>query len=120
MTTIIYSLSYCSLAYPYGRAVLPNPPGRETTLTVPASERAASNEIKNLFHYSKSNSNKRKHGAKATGISKKKKLKMWNHTFVCLSNPADDSPPDSMARAQLQLAGLGEKKISFFFIWMLR
>lgn len=92
---------------PFGRTL-------PTTLGTPVSERSASNELKNLFHYTKGNSNKRKQGASATGSKKKKKLKMWNHTFVCLSIPTDDSPPDCMARAKLQMAGLGEKKVSIF------
>ena len=37
---------------------------------------------------------------------------MWTHTFVCLSLPSQRYVPDSDERAVLQLAGLGEKKIS--------
>lgn len=92
---------------------MPVSSGREAALgtRTPVS---ASNELRNLFHYNKHTSNKRK-GANATSSGKKKKkLKMWNHTFVCLSSPTDDSSPDRMTRANLQMAGLGEKKLSLF------
>ena len=38
---------------------------------------------------------------------------MWTHTFVCLANSTQDTLPDGEERASLQLAGLGEKRISF-------
>lgn len=77
----------------------------------PVSQQSASGELKKLFHYSQSN--KRKLSTKAQS-SKKKKLKMWSHLFVCLSSPTDESPPDTTLRAELQIAGLGEKKVSLF------
>ena len=86
-------------------------PGHEAVLSAPSSQRSASNELKHLFHYNQCN--KRKSSTKACG-AKKKKLKAWNHAFVCLSSPTDGDPPDSMTRAQLQLAGLCEKKVSLF------
>lgn len=43
--------------------------------------------------------------------SKKKKIATWTHTFVCLSHTSDDTVPDSDYRAELQMAGLGEKRI---------
>lgn len=46
------------------------------------------------------------------GKTKKKKVPTWSHTFVCLSSTSQDTIPDSQERAQLQIAGLGEKKIS--------
>ena len=79
----------------------------------------ASDEIKNLFHYTQSTSSNQSKKRKAPGTrssknNKKKKIKMWNHTFVCLCNPMDCDTPDSMLRAHLQLAGLGGKKIELF------
>ena len=38
---------------------------------------------------------------------------MWTHNFVCLSNINASSPPDLQERASLQIAGLGEKRVSF-------
>lgn len=46
------------------------------------------------------------------GGKKKKKLPSWTHTYVCLASPTQRYVPDSDERATLQLAGLGEKKIS--------
>ena len=51
-------------------------------------------------------------GKKRRVAGKVKKLPTWTHTFVCLSNPEQNYVPDSDERGQLQLAGLGEKKIS--------
>ena len=59
-----------------------------------------SSELNQLFHY---NQGKKRKNSKKLSIlhpSKKKKVKTWNHTFVCLSDPMDDEVPDSMARAQ--------------------
>ena len=41
-----------------------------------------------------------------------KKIPTWRHTFVCLSSTSQDIIPDSQERAQLQIAGLGERRIS--------
>ena len=48
--------------------------------------------------------------AAARPRSKKKKVVTWTHTFVCLADRDTDEVPDSSERAQLQLAGLGEKR----------
>lgn len=91
---------------PSGRTVLPSCGTSSNTRP------SASRELKNLFHYSK---NKRKNSDSTGGRKKKKqKLKMWNHTFVCLSSTTGDSVPDSMTRAELKMAGLGEKMVSVF------
>lgn len=37
---------------------------------------------------------------------------MWTHTFVCLSRHDQQVVPNSDERGHLQMAGLGEKKIS--------
>lgn len=44
--------------------------------------------------------------------SKKKKIPTWSHTFVCLSSTSQEVIPDGQERALLQIAGLGEKRIS--------
>ena len=36
----------------------------------------------------------------------------WNHTFVCLASTTQDTLPDAEQRATLQIADLGEKKIT--------
>ena len=54
---------------------------------------------------------KRKLTGRKAGL--KKKIPTWSHTFVCLANSSQDTLPDGEERASLQIAGLGEKKISF-------
>lgn len=49
----------------------------------------------------------------ASGSAKKKKLCTWNHSFVCLSKTDQTRTPSASERAELLIAGLGEKKISF-------
>lgn len=44
--------------------------------------------------------------------SQKKRLPTWSHTFVCLASTTQESLPDGQERAALQIAGLGEKRIS--------
>lgn len=44
--------------------------------------------------------------------SKRKRLKMWSHTFFCLSKVDHYQIPDASERITLKLAGLGEKKFS--------
>ena len=47
---------------------------------------------------------------------KKKKILTWiltwSHTFICLSSTSQEVIPDGQERAQLQIAGLGEKRIT--------
>lgn len=42
---------------------------------------------------------------------KKRKVPTWTHTFVCLANKDQECIPEAGERAELHLAGLGEKKI---------
>ena len=44
---------------------------------------------------------------------KKKKIPTWTHSFVCLSQVNQDEVPDSQERSDFQIAGLGEKRITF-------
>ncbi len=46
--------------------------------------------------------------------TKKVKLSMWEHEFVCLADCNKSSPPTTMERVDLIRAGLGPKKIPFF------
>ena len=76
---------------------------------------AAQLEFNRLFSWNPKSSvgSKRKKGSNQKGGgSKKKRLPTWTHTFVCLANTDDDTAPGSKYRASLQLAGLGEKRLS--------
>ena len=42
---------------------------------------------------------------------RKTKVPTWTHTFVCLANKDQECIPEASERAELHLAGLGEKKI---------
>lgn len=44
--------------------------------------------------------------------SKKKKLSLWTHDFVCLSSTAYEKPPTSFQAGELMQAGLGKKSVS--------
>ena len=39
-------------------------------------------------------------------------MPIWTHTFVCLSSVSQETLPDGQERADLQIAGLGEKRIT--------
>jgi hypothetical protein len=52
---------------------------------------------------------KRKYPAKR---GSKKKLSTWTHTFVCLASVSQETLPDGQEKADLQIAGLGEKCIT--------
>ena len=45
--------------------------------------------------------------------SKKVKLSLWEHEFICLANCGQSSPPSAMDKIDLIRAGLGPKKIPF-------
>ena len=47
-------------------------------------------------------------------LRKKKKLKMWTHTFICLASTSCKWMPDTNEHTMLKLAGLGEKMFSVF------
>lgn len=55
---------------------------------------------------------KRKGKGGAVGPHKVQKLKVWTHAFVCLADKEKEEIPSGRDRAELQLAGLGEKQIS--------
>ena len=46
--------------------------------------------------------------------SKKVKLSMWEHEFICLSQCGETTPPTPMDKANLIRAGLGPRKLSLF------
>lgn len=54
----------------------------------------------------------KKRKAAPSSQGKRKKLPTWTHTFVCLTSASQDTLPDGQERAELQIAGLGEKRIS--------
>ncbi len=54
---------------------------------------------------------KRKSTTKCRAI-KKKKLPTWTHTYVALASVNQETVPDSQERAELLIAGLGEKRIT--------
>lgn len=43
--------------------------------------------------------------------SKKQRISTWTHTYVCLAFTTQEILPDCDERAELLMAGLGEKKI---------
>ena len=75
-----------------------------------------SSKISNIFNWNPKSAvgctKKRKSGGKSG--SAKKRIPTWTHVYVCLSNCFDNSVPDSDERARLQMAGLGEKKITLY------
>ena len=46
--------------------------------------------------------------------SKKVKLSMWEHEFICLANCGEVTPPTPLEKADLIRAGLGPHKLSLF------
>ena len=46
--------------------------------------------------------------------TKKVKLSMWEHEFICLANIDQITPPSSLDKATLIRAGLGPRKLSLF------
>lgn len=46
--------------------------------------------------------------------SKKTKISMWEHEFICLADINQSTPPSPMEKAELINAGLGPKKICLF------
>ena len=50
----------------------------------------------------------------ATKTTLRKKLPSWTHTFICLASCTQEHVPDSEERASLQIAGLGEKRITLY------
>ena len=72
--------------------------------------------MKRNFFWNRSSSvsvGKRSRRMEKEKMTKKKKIQTWTHTFVCLSQKDQDIVPDVEERTMLQLAGLGERKVSF-------
>ena len=65
-----------------------------------ASVTSAVAERNKLFHY------------KGHPKSKKKRLCLWTHDFVCLSKTTDSKAPTSFEAGELLRAGLGKKQLS--------
>ena len=68
--------------------------------------------LSSLFNWNPSSTvgKKRKKTSKSQG-SNKKKIPTWTHTFVCLARVDQEIIPDGQERAELQIAGLGEKRV---------
>lgn len=84
--------------------------------STPRLSMSASADMPKLFNWNPRSSvgQKRKSsiGLQKSG-KKKKKTATCTHMFVCLATRAQDSLSDGQERASLQMAGLGEKKITF-------
>ena len=65
-------------------------------------------ERNRLFNF---NIRKKKHFKPPIPKSKKKRLSMWTHDFVCLSKTTVTKPPTSMEAGELLRAGLGKKQL---------
>ena len=57
---------------------------------------------------------KRSGGKNESKSTKKKRLSMWTHDFVCLANTACTKPPTSLHAGELLRAGLGRKQLTMF------
>jgi len=71
-------------------------------------------ELASLFHFKYQPAAKGKRAVSSYTIPKKKVLQTWNHPFVALANSKQEVPPDASQRAKLQLAGLGERKVTLY------
>lgn len=81
--------------------------------SLPRSNESLVNDLSGLFNWNPKNAVGRKRkipSRQKSGL--KKKIARWSHTFVCLANSNQETLPDGDERARLQIAGLGEKKIS--------
>ncbi len=95
-------------------SVSPQLPG--TNLAMDHDGKARS-EISSMFHWnSRSGVGKKRKGStpRKSQLSAKKKLPSWTHMFVCLASCTQNSVPDSNERASLQIAGLGEERVTFY------
>ena len=82
----------------------PGPPTSAARTPSNSSGRISALAEKNcLFNFSKRSAGSSSGGRK----SKKKRLEMWNHDFVCLAKTSREKTPTSMERATL--TSLGEK-----------
>ena len=75
---------------------------------------SSSESLSSLFKWNprSSTGQKRKGLFSSHKSGKKKKIPTWSHTFVCLASINQEIIPDSQERGILQIAGLGEKRIS--------
>lgn len=80
-----------------------------------ASSSSTHSELSKMFSWTEK---KGKRPLKSSGIysggPKRKKLKTWTHTYVCLSSIGHKYIPDAAERTILKMAGLGEKKFGVF------
>ena len=69
-------------------------------------------DLSSLFNWNPKSLTGKKRKAISSSRGRKKKLPTWTHTFVCLSSASQDTLSDGQERAELQIAGLGEKRIT--------
>jgi len=70
-------------------------------------------QLSTLFNWNPKSSIGHKGKGKYGSLPKKRKsAPMWSHTFICLSDRNAMMPPSAQERALLQIAGLGEKRIT--------
>ena len=53
------------------------------------------------------------HGVKMQK-SKKKRLNLWNHDFICLASTTQSKPPNSFEARELMRGGLGKNQLTLF------
>ena len=68
--------------------------------------------LSTLFNWNPTSLVGKKRKAASSSRGKHKKPPTWTHTFVCLASASQDTLPDGQERAELQIAGLGEKRIT--------
>ena len=72
-----------------------------------------SESLSSIFNWNPGNTvGQKRKGLDQRSQKKRKVLPKWTHVFICLSSKDADSPPDMQERASLQIAGLGEKRVS--------
>ena len=84
-------------------------PSSSLSLSSSTSHRQAN--LSSLFNWNSSSSVGKKRKYPSSSRGSKKKLPTWTHTFVCLASVNQETLPDGQERADLQIAGLGEKRI---------
>ena len=96
-------------AYPYNP--IPGPTQERLSLFQPSSG-FRSFQARTLCSYS-GGYNRRLPAARSAPKSKKKKVAVWQHAFVCLADVDQTRVPTPLEKAKLMQAGLGPKDIAF-------
>ena len=91
---------------PVGRPNMTAPQSEPQTSSSQSHTQSMLSERNRLF--------KRSGGKKESKCTKKKRLSMWTHDFVCLANTTCTKPPTSLETGELLRAGLGRKQLTMF------